>query len=51
MNRGRNNFDIIRYDYYRDDTVAFEAFKAGEIDYPRGIHLAQLGRPPTTSRR
>ena len=33
LNRGRNNFDTIRYDYYRDETVAFEAFKAGEYDY------------------
>ena len=33
MNRGRNNFEAIRYDYYRDETVAFEAFKAGEVDY------------------
>jgi microcin C transport system substrate-binding protein len=33
MNRGRNNFDTMRYDYYRDETVAFEAFKAGEVDY------------------
>jgi len=33
LNRGRNNFDTVRYDYYRDETVAFEAFKAGEIDY------------------
>ncbi len=33
VNRGRNNFDIIRYEYYRDQTVQFEAFKAGKIDY------------------
>ena len=33
VNRGRYNFDIIRYDYYRDQTVQFEAFKAGKIDY------------------
>jgi microcin C transport system substrate-binding protein len=32
VNRGRFNFDFIRYDYYRDQTVAFEAFKAGEYD-------------------
>lgn len=32
MNRGRNNFDIMRYEYYRDVSVQFEAFKAGEID-------------------
>lgn len=30
---GTNNFDTIRYDYYRDDTVAVEAFKAGEYDF------------------
>lgn len=32
VNRGRMNFDYIRYDYYRDQNVAFEAFKAGEYD-------------------
>lgn len=29
VNRGRWNFDTLRYDYYLDDNVAFEAFKAG----------------------
>ena len=32
MNRGRNNFEVMRYEYYRDVTVQFEAFKGGEID-------------------
>ena len=32
VNRGRNNFDIMSYDYYRDATVALEAFKAGAYD-------------------
>ncbi len=32
VNRGRYNFDQIRYDYYRDTTVTLEAFKAGEYD-------------------
>jgi microcin C transport system substrate-binding protein len=32
VNRGRNNFDVIRYDYYRDPNVALEAFKAGQFD-------------------
>ncbi len=32
VNKGRLNFDYIRYDYYRDQTVAFQAFKAGEYD-------------------
>ncbi|NDF11411.1 MAG: ABC transporter substrate-binding protein [Proteobacteria bacterium] len=32
VNKGRFNFDSIQYDYYRDATVAVEAFKAGEYD-------------------
>lgn len=32
VNRGRWNFDAIRFDYYRDETIALEAFKAGEYD-------------------
>ena len=30
---GLYNFDTIRYDYYRDSTVAIEAFKAGQYDF------------------
>ena len=30
--RGQYNFDQIRFDSYRDDVPAFEAFKAGEIN-------------------
>lgn len=33
VNRGQDNFDVIRTDYYRDDTVIREALKAGNIDY------------------
>ena len=33
--RGQDNFDILRYDYYRDPTVAMEAFKAHEYDFRR----------------
>ena len=33
VNVGASNFDRIRYDYYRDDTVIREALKAGDIDY------------------
>lgn len=33
VNRGKDNFDLIRYDYYRDATVALEAFKAGAFDF------------------
>ena len=35
VNVGRYNFDRIRYDYYRDATVAVEALKAGEYDLRR----------------
>lgn len=31
--RGLYNIDEVRYDYYRDDTVMFEAFTAGRIDF------------------
>jgi microcin C transport system substrate-binding protein len=33
VNSGQWNFDEIRFDYYRDETVAFESFKAGNLDY------------------
>lgn len=32
VRKGANNFARVRYDYYRDGTVALEAFKAGEYD-------------------
>jgi microcin C transport system substrate-binding protein len=31
-NRGQYNFDELRFDYYRDSSVALEAFKAGDYD-------------------
>ncbi len=31
-NRGRFNFDEIRFDYYRDSSAMFESFKSGQID-------------------
>lgn len=33
VRRGSNNFDTIRYDYYRDMSVSLEAFKAGQFDW------------------
>ncbi len=32
MNKGIHNFDELRFDYYRDDDVGFEAFKASQFD-------------------
>lgn len=32
VNKGRDNFDTVEYSYYRDNTVAVEAFKAGAYD-------------------
>ena len=33
VNIGTNNFAQMRYEYYRDSTVALEAFKADQVDY------------------
>lgn len=33
VNRGKYNFDRIEVEFYRDNHVAFEAFKAGEFDF------------------
>lgn len=33
VNIGQNNFDQIRYEYFRDRQVAFEAFKSGAFTY------------------
>ena len=33
VNVGRYNFDIIHTDFYRDETVALEAFKSGAYDF------------------
>jgi microcin C transport system substrate-binding protein len=38
--RGRNNFDTVRTEYFRDGTVALEAFKAGQIDF-RDVTIAK----------
>lgn len=32
---GHHNFGTLRYDYYRDSTVALEALKSGDIDFRR----------------
>lgn len=32
-NRGKYNFDRVEVEFYRDNHVAFEAFKAGEFDF------------------
>ena len=33
VNVGKENFDVIRIDYYRDYTVAIEALKGGQYDF------------------
>ncbi len=35
VNRGQYNFDIIRYDMYRDENVTLEALKSGDYDFRR----------------
>ena len=41
---GQGNFDTIRYEYFRERQVGFEAFKSGADHVPRGFHLDQLGQ-------
>ena len=43
VNLGQNNFDRLRFEYYRERQVAFEAFKAGAINYHEEYHRALLG--------
>jgi microcin C transport system substrate-binding protein len=33
VNVGQNNIDTIRYEYFLDETVMFEAFKADQLDF------------------
>lgn len=35
VNRGQHNFDSKKIEYYLDDSIALEAFKAGEYDFRR----------------
>ncbi len=35
VTKGRYNFDRIKFEYFGDDTIAFEALKAGEVDFRR----------------
>lgn len=35
VNRGHYNFKEISYDYYRDDTIALESFKKGDLNLRR----------------
>lgn len=35
VNKGHHNFNRIIFDYYRDDTVAFESFKKGDLHLRR----------------
>jgi len=41
VNLGHYNVDTIQYDYYRDSSVAIEAFKAGEYDW-REENIARI---------
>lgn len=41
FNRGLHNFDEIKYVYFADPTVIFEAFKAGDIDTYRESNPAK----------
>ncbi len=44
FNRGQHNFDTLRYDYFGDPTVIFEAFKAGDLNIWRETNAAKWVR-------
>jgi len=52
--RGRFNFDTVRYDYYRDRDIAFEAFFSNQYDFnqvPTAKHWATgYDRPPVRNK-
>lgn len=39
--KGQNNFDRLIYDYFRDDTVALEAFQKGLLDIRREYDISK----------
>jgi microcin C transport system substrate-binding protein len=41
VNVGRDNFDVVQYEYYRDDTVIVEAFKAHQYDFRLEVSAKQ----------
>ncbi|MSU89944.1 ABC transporter substrate-binding protein [Rhodobacteraceae bacterium 2CG4] len=44
FNRGQHNLDVIRYEYYADGDVIFEAFRAGEVSTFRESNPAKWAR-------
>ncbi|MEM1429247.1 MAG: extracellular solute-binding protein [Pseudomonadota bacterium] len=41
FNRGQHNLDEIRYEWFGDGDVAFEAFRAGEVDSVREFNISK----------
>jgi peptide/nickel transport system substrate-binding protein len=44
FNRGQHNFDVVRYEYFVDANVLFEAFKAGELSVYRELDPGKWAR-------
>lgn len=42
INRGRNNFDVVRNDYYRDAQLLNEAFRVGLSDFRLDMNASDL---------
>ena len=43
VNRGRWNFDKIRFEYFRDRTAGDGGVQGRRLRFPRGVHLEGLG--------
>ena len=44
VRKGMYNFDTIKYTYYKDSSIALEAFKAGEFDFFHEFHSKRWAR-------
>lgn len=41
VNAGQYNFDRVAYDYYRDDTIALESLKKGDVTFRRELDVTK----------
>ena len=51
VNRGMYNFDTIRYQYYRDEDVALQAFKSGNLNFRREFDISTWNRAYASARK
>ncbi|MDX2266090.1 MAG: extracellular solute-binding protein [Hyphomicrobiales bacterium] len=45
VNRGRHNVDLIKHEYFRDETAVFQAFKADQCDFVEEHDASRWAQP------